>query len=120
MQKIMKPSKQIIASLICLVVLIGSLFIANQSALAEFKRGTVQRSRFSSTVVLDRTFGKPGGYIPERALRNANSRRVNVYDGHEKKIGYAKKDYRTGGINTYDEKGRKTGYYRKALGSPNY
>lgn len=117
----MKPSKQIIASLICLVVLIGSLFIANQPALAEFKRGTVQRGRFdSTTVVLDRGLRESGGYIRERALRNANSRRVDVYDGHGKKIGYAKKDSRTGGINTYDKNGKKTGYYQKRLGSPDY
>jgi hypothetical protein len=118
----MKLLKQITASLICLVVLIGSFFITNQSALAEFKRGTVQRGRFdSTTVVLDRGLRKPGGYVRERALRNATSiNRVNVYDGYGKKIGYAKKDARTGGINTYDKNGKKTGYYERRLGSPDY
>jgi|SanBayMetagenome_1026888.scaffolds.fasta_scaffold29264_2 hypothetical protein len=114
----MKSLKQVIGLIICLVVLIGSVFIGNQSALAEFKRGTAHQGYHSqTTIVLDRTFGEPGGYIRERELRHTTPfhEKVNLYDGHEKKIGYAKKDYRSGGINTYDKNGKKTGYYRNRL-----
>lgn len=114
----MKALKQVTGLIVCLVVLIGSLFIGNQSALAEFKRGTAHQGYHSSTtIVLDRTFGKPGGYIRRRELDYTTpfNRKVNLYDGHGKKIGYAKQDYRGGGINTYDKKGKKTGYYRNRL-----
>lgn len=109
----MKNLNKFIGVIICLVVLITSLFISSPDALAEFSRGTVRNGRFdSTTAVLDRTFKKPGGYIRKRELSFLTPlKRVNVYDNSGKKIGVAKKNLRSSGLDVYNEKGKRVGYY---------
>lgn len=123
MQNLMSSSKKIVGLVICLVILISSLFIANEPALAEFSRGTVQNGRFNSTkVVLDRRFKKPDGYIKKRELQRITplNKKVNVYNEHGEKIGFAEKALRADGLNVYDKKGKKVGFYRDVLGTPKY
>lgn len=87
MQKSIQNSKKF-TGLICIVLLICSLFIASQPARAEFRRGTIENGTFDSTkVVLERGLRNPGSYIRKKELSRITSlnQKVNVYDKHGKK-----------------------------------
>jgi hypothetical protein len=115
--------KKVTSLILCFIILISGLVIATKPAFAEFNRGTAKSGYFDKgKVILDRPFKQPDGYIRKRELRNLTplNPKVNLYDKHEEKIGFAKKSFRRDGFDIYDKCGNKTGFYRNTFPSSQY